>query len=62
MSLRYRTEACWQAYLHPRRQYHSKIFENKNVKINKKIGKCGSDSKQLFQLVNHLTSCIPENP
>ena len=36
--------------------------ENKKVKISKKIDECGSDSKKLFQLVNHLTGCKPENP
>ena len=28
----------------------------------RKNDKCGSDSKKLFQLVNHLTSCKPEDP
>ena len=60
--LRYRTEACWQAYLHARRWFHSNIVENKKVKISNKIEECGSDSKKLFQLVNHLTSHKPENP
>ena len=59
--LRYRTEACWQAYLHSRRQYQSMTVEKK-VKISKKIDECGPDSKKLFQLVNHLTGCKPENP
>ena len=58
----YRTEACLQAYLHLRRWYHSMIFENKKVKISRKIDECGSDSKKLFQLVNHLTGHKPENP
>ena len=31
-------------------------------KISMKIDEYGSDSKKLFQLVNHLTGCKPENP
>ena len=60
--LRYRTKACWQAYLHSRRQYHSMIVENKKVKISRKIGECRSDRKKLLLLVNHLTGHKPENP
>ena len=38
------------------------IVENERVKICKKVDKCGSDSKKLFQQVNHLTGHKPENP
>ena len=37
--MRYRTKTCWQAYLHVRRQYHSKVVEIKKVKISEKIDK-----------------------
>ena len=29
--------------------------------ISKKIEECGSDTKELFKLVNHLTGHMPEN-
>ena len=57
--LRYRTEACWQAYQHARRHYQGKIVEKKKEMISKKIEECGSDSRKLFQLVIHLTGCKP---
>ena len=37
-------------------------MENKREKITMKIEECGSDSKKLFLLVNHLTGHKPEIP
>ena len=60
--LRFRTVACWQAYQHERRHHQGKIIEMQKEKISKKIEECGSNSRKLFQLVNHLTGPKPENP
>ena len=38
------------------------LTEKKKEKISRKIEECGSDSKNLFQLVNHLTGHKPELP
>ena len=37
-------------------------MENKREKISMKIEECGSNSKKLFLLVNHLTGHKPEIP
>ena len=60
--LRTGSDDSWSAYIQIRKQYQNKLVENKREKIGMKIVECGSHSKKLFQLVNHLTSHKPENP
>ena len=38
------------------------MLTEKKENISRKIEECGSDSKKLFQLVNHLTGCKPGLP
>ena len=56
------TEDCWRVYQQARRLYQGKIVEKKREIISKKIKECGSDSRKLFQLVNHLTGYKLDSP
>ena len=56
------TEDSWRAYQQARSLYPGKIVEKKRETICKKIEECSSDSRKIFQLVNHLTGHKPENP
>ena len=55
------TMISWKAYQQVRRFYQIRFAEKKIKTISKKIEECGSDTKTLFKLVNHLTGHIPEN-
>ena len=55
-----RSENSWSVYKQIRKQYQDMLTEKKKEKIHRKIEECGSDSKKLFQLVNHLTGHKPE--
>ena len=60
--LRIRSDNSWNAYKQIRKQYQHKLAEMKREKISLKIVECGSNSKKLFQLLNHLTGHKPEIP
>ena len=60
--LRIRSDNSWNAYKQIRKQYQHKLVEMKREKISMKIMECGSDSKKLFQFINHLTDHKPEIP
>ena len=60
--MRIRSENNWIIYKHIRKQCQNMLTEKKKEKISRKIEECGSNSKKLFQLVNHLTGCKPELP
>ena len=56
------TSDSWRAYQQARSLYQGKIVKRKRETISKKIEECGSNSRKLFQLVNHLAGHKPENP
>ena len=60
--LRIRSDNSWNPYKQIRKQYQHNLVEMKREKISMKTAECGSDSKNLFQLVNHLTGHKPEIP
>ena len=60
--VRNRSTISWKSYQQVRRFYQIKITEKKIKTISKKIEQCGSDTKKLFKLLNHLTGCKPEIP
>ena len=55
------TEDSWKAYQQAKSLYQGKIVKKKET-ISQKIEECSSNSRKLFQLVNHPTGQKPENP
>ena len=60
--MRIKSENNWTINKQIRKQYQNMLTEKKKENISRKIEECGSDSKKLFQLVNHLTGHKPELP
>ena len=60
--MRIRSENNCNIYKQIRKWYQDMLTERKKKKISRKIEECGSHSKKLFQLVNHLTDHKPELP
>ena len=56
------TEDSWRDYQQAKSLYQGKIVEKKRETINKMIEECSSYSRELFQLVNHLTGHKQKNP
>ena len=59
---KYRENHQWIAYKVEKRKYNQMLLQSKQITISDKVNQCNRDTKQLFRLVNEITSSTRDNP
>ena len=59
---KYREDDQWIAYKVKKRKYNQMFLESKQITISDKVNQCNRDTKQLFRLVNEISSSTEDNP
>ena len=59
---KYREDHQWIAYKVEKKKYNEILLESKQTTIMNKVNQCNRDTKQLFRLVNEITSSTKDNP